>query len=364
MAGGMEAQDYLGARGTFDAQALGADGHAAVGADLECCADTPNIRPPRAARGGAQDGPLFLLGEVPSLFRGHTQFAMGFVGVAMESQSVDVCVGGFDLGNLFAGEIGGEPGLPELVLALDFALGLRRWGIKEADVVELERPAELGQRVGILGEKDGVIIDVDLQRSSVGQESGGEEIEIGQEEFSAIEFGTDEHAGTIVEHIEHGKVQRAEREPAMGGSVQLPEFADLGALPAAHWGVRAFGRSRMRIIILNRPAADLSAVQLEGEQSQDFRGGEAVRARRGAIQAFSEEVLDRLGPIGGVVTTRGSRDPQPLFLSRAGAEVIGKERIEAAGGQPELFGGFGGSQAAPPEGGQHMPDERRCVAIG
>ena len=77
MAGGMETEDYLGARGAFDAQALSADRHAAVGADLEGCAETPNIRPPRAARGGAQDGALFLLGEFPGLFRGHTQFAVG-----------------------------------------------------------------------------------------------------------------------------------------------------------------------------------------------------------------------------------------------------------------------------------------------
>ena len=289
---------------------------------------------------------------------------MGFVGVAMESQSVDVWVGGFDLGNLFAGEIGREPALPELVLALDFALGLRRWSIKEADVVELERPAELGQRVGILREEHGVIIDVDLQRSAVDEESGGEEIEIGQEEFSAIEFGTDKHAATIVEHIEHGKVQRAGREPAMGRSVQLPEFADLGALPAAHWGVRAFGRSRMGITLFNRPAADLCAVELEGVQSEGFGGGEAVRARWGAIQAFFEEVGDRFGPSGGVVTPRGSRDPQPFLLSCAGAEVIGGERIEAAGGQAELVGGFGGRQGVLPEGSQHMADKGRCVAIG
>ena len=204
----------------------------------------------------------------------------------MKSQSVDVWVGGFDFGNLFAGEIGREPALPELVLALDFALGLRRWSIKEADVVELERPAELGQRVGILREEQGMIIDVDLQRSAVDEESGGEEIEIGQEEFSAIEFGTDKDAATILEHIEHGKVQGAGREPAMGRSVQLPEFADLGALPAAHGCVGAFGRSRMRITLFNRPAADLGAVQLEGVQSEGFGGGEAVRARWGASQAF------------------------------------------------------------------------------
>jgi len=105
---GMEAQHYPGARGTFEPEALGADGNAAIGADLERSADTPNIRPPRAARGGAQDGALFLLGEFPGLLRGHAQFAMDFVGVVMESQSIDVWVGGFDVGNVLTGEIGGS----------------------------------------------------------------------------------------------------------------------------------------------------------------------------------------------------------------------------------------------------------------
>src|ERR1035438_9578594 len=91
-------------------------------------------------------------------------------------------------------------------------------------------------------------------------------------------------------------------------------------------------------------------------------GGEAVRARWGAIQAFFEEVGDRFGPSGGVVTPRGSRDPQPFLLSCAGAEVIGGERIEAAGGQAELVGGFGGRQGVLPEGSQHMADKGRCVA--
>jgi hypothetical protein len=90
--GGMETEDYLRARATFDAQALGADGNAAVGADFECRANTPYIRPPRAARGRAQDRPLFLFGKITGLFRSPAQFAMGFVGVAMESQSVDVWV--------------------------------------------------------------------------------------------------------------------------------------------------------------------------------------------------------------------------------------------------------------------------------
>ena len=106
MAGRMEAEDYLCARGMFDAQALGSYRNPAVGADLERCAKAPNIRPPRAAWSWAQDGPFFFLGELPGLLRGHAQFAMGFVGIVVESQRVNVWVGGFDLGDLFAGEIG------------------------------------------------------------------------------------------------------------------------------------------------------------------------------------------------------------------------------------------------------------------
>ena len=143
----------------------------------------------------------------------------------------------------------------------------------------------------------------------------------------------------------------------MGRSVQLPEFADLGALPTPHWGMWAFGRSRVRMAILNRPAAHLSAVELEGVQSQGFGSGEAVRARRGASQAFLEEIGNRLGPSGGVVTPRGSREPQARFLFCAGAEVTGGERIEATVAQTELFGGFGGRQGVVAERIQHMPDE-------
>jgi hypothetical protein len=129
----------------------------------------------------------------------------------------------------------------------------------------------------------------------------------------------------------------------MGRSVQLPEFADLGALPAAHWGVRALGGSGMRITLFNRPATDLGAVELEGVESEGFGSGEAVRARWGAIQAFFEKVGDRLGPSGSMVTPRGCGEPPPRLFSGAGPEVIGKERIEAAPGEAELLGDFDGS---------------------
>ena len=146
----------------------------------------------------------------------HAQFAMGFVTIAMEPQSLDVGVGSFHVGDLFAGEIGGKSALPELVLTFDLSFGLGRRGIKEADVVELEGPAQLGERVRILSEEDAVIIDVDLQRSPVEKKGRRQEIQVGQQKFSIIEFGTDEQATAIIEHVEHGKVHGGGGKPVMG----------------------------------------------------------------------------------------------------------------------------------------------------
>jgi len=150
----------------------------------------------------------------------------------------------------------------------------------------------------------------------------------------------------------------------MGRSVQLPELADLGALPAPDRGAWTFGRGGMCAAMLDGPAADLGAVELEGEQSQGFRGGEAVRARRGAGQAFLEEVGDRFGPGGGVVTTGDSRNPLLLALSGARTNIGSEEHVEAAAGDVELLGGFSGRQGVLSEGGQDVPNESRRVAVG
>ena len=125
----------------------------------------------------------------------------------------------------------------------------------------------------------------------------------------------------------------------------------------------AFGRIGLDQAILNGPAADLGAVELEGVQAQGLGGGEAVRARRGADQAFFEQVGDQLGPRDGVVATRDSRYPQMGFLWCAGPQVNGGERIEGTAGHIELLGSFGGRQGMLPEGSQQMPDEGRRVAI-
>ena len=110
--------------------------------------DTFPAKHKRATRGWAQHGTFFFLGLVPRALRGLVQFAMDFVGAAMESQVVDVRIGAGDFGDLLAGEGGGESSLPELMFAFDFAFGLGRGGIQEADVIELERPSQLGSASG------------------------------------------------------------------------------------------------------------------------------------------------------------------------------------------------------------------------
>jgi len=173
-------------------------------------------------RGWPEHRTFLLLGRVPSLLGSEFDFAVSLVGIAMEAQSVHVRVGLLDIRDLLTGEIGWKPLLPELVFAFNFALCLRGWGVKETNLIEPECRAELGQSVRGLGEENGVVIDVELERPAVGQECCGEEIQVGKKEFTFIEFGAHEEAAAIVEHVEHREVERTEWEPSVRGGVELP----------------------------------------------------------------------------------------------------------------------------------------------
>ena len=84
MAGGMETQDYFGAWRTLDAEALLPDGNSAIGADPQSGPEAPNIGPPGALGGWAQDGPFLSLCDLPGPLRGHLELTVSFVGVVME----------------------------------------------------------------------------------------------------------------------------------------------------------------------------------------------------------------------------------------------------------------------------------------
>ena len=95
----------------------------------------------------------------------------------------------------------------------------------------------------------------------------------------------------------------------------MPEFADLGALPAADGSENALGREAMSQIIFDGPTADLGAVEWESVEAQGFGSGEAVGARRIAVQTFFEKVEDGLRPGFGVIAAgRMGRPEMRLFF--------------------------------------------------
>jgi len=363
VAGGMEAKNHLGLGWFFEAQALRADRHATVAADLDDRAHAPHVIPPGATGCGPQDGAFFFFGLIPGSLRGLAQFAMDFMGVAMRPERGDLRIGRCDFGNLFTGEVGGEAALPELMFAFDFAFGLGRWGIPETDVIKLECPAQLGQGVRIVGEKETVVIDVDLEWATVGQESGGEKIEVGEQQFAFVDLRAGEQAAAIVQHVEHGEGKLGVRKPAVRRGVELPEFTDLRALPAAHRGQDFLGRDGMGELVCQRPAADLSAVEFEGVQAEGFGSGEAVRTRGRAGQPFFEQVQDGLRPSGGVIAPGSARRPEGWLFASTRGVVSGGDRVEPAAGEAELAGGLGDTHRVLPESFEHMADERGSVAM-
>lgn len=364
VARGVMTKDEFGFWGRLDAEALRADGAATVVVDFDDGALAPDEGPPRTTWDGTQDGTFFFFGGVPGLLGFHLEFAVKFMLVAMATQVGDVRIGLGEIGDVFAGEKGGEPVLPELVFPFDFAFGLRRGGVAEGDAVEVEGLAELGQGVGGVGEEEGMEVHVEFQRQAVFEEGGGEEVVIGQEVFVLVEFGAGEEAAAIVEHVEHGEESFAGREPAVGRGIELPEFADLGALPAADGGgglALGFG---MGELIFAGPTADLSAVHFEIAEAQDFAGGEAVVGGRGGSQTFAQEREDFGWPLRSMVAAGVAREPKGFLMVSASAQIIGVEFVETTAGEFEFGGRSVGVELLRAEAGQDVTDQRHGETMG
>jgi hypothetical protein len=145
MAGRVMAEDDFGTWRDMDAEELGADGDAAVGADFDVGALTPHKRPPRALGDWTQNGTFLFEGEVPGLLGLHFEFPVDFVLVAMEAQLMDMGIGLVEVGDLFTGKVSRETILPEEVSALNFAFGLRSGSVAKGDAVEVKGTAQLGE---------------------------------------------------------------------------------------------------------------------------------------------------------------------------------------------------------------------------
>ena len=75
--------------------------------------------------------------------------------------------------------------------------------------------ASTGERVRGVGEKEGVVIDVEGEREAVGEENTGEEIEVSGESFGVVKTGAGVEAGGVVEDVEESR--RVASATASGG---------------------------------------------------------------------------------------------------------------------------------------------------
>jgi hypothetical protein len=164
------------------------------------------------------------------------EFAMEFMLIAMEAQVGDVRIGLSEIGNIFAGEVGGEAVLPALMFAFDFAFGLGRGCVEEAHAMEAPGLAELGQGVGNLGEEEGVEVHVEFEGQAAFEKGGGKEVEVSREVFVFVEFGAGEETAAIVEPIEHGEKSFAGRKPAVGARRRAARVRRSESVASGGWG--------------------------------------------------------------------------------------------------------------------------------
>ena len=264
---------------------------------------------------------------------------------------------------LLTGVVGRQAPLPEEVTPFDFAFGLWGWSVTEADTVEVQSSAQLGQGVGVMGEEQAMEIDIDFQGQAIGDEGGGQEIEISQEDFAFIDFGAGEDAAAIIEHVEHGKEPGAVGEPRMGRSIQLPEFADLAALPTFNRSRRAEVGPGVGEFVFHGPATNLGTIELVLAQSEHLAGSEAVGGRGVTAQALAQEGLHFRWPDRRVIATRNAGRPEGLWVVSTNAQVISVEFVEPSTGKTQPFSRALGLEFFGPEGSQDVTNQRCSTAI-
>ena len=278
--------------------ALEADGDFAVVANAHAGSLTPDVRPPRTGGNGTEDGAFFGQGLVPGGVGCGAQFAVDFVLVDVGQQWVEQEVGPGEFQDAVGGQERGQAFLPVVVAAFDFAFGLRRGRVAQVHAVEVERFTELGERVGDVGEEEGVVVHVKGRGQAVGLEDAGEEIQVGQQGFAFVEACADIVARGVIQKVEQGLFVGAVGEEGVRCGVVLPKGAGVAGLPAFDGFGAGLRAGVGREVFCEGPAADAGAVGFEVETAEQFAGGGAVGRGRFGGKEFGEQRGDFGRPVG------------------------------------------------------------------
>lgn len=153
-------------------------------------------------------------------------------------------------------------------------------------------------------------------------------------------------------------------EPGMGRGIELPEGAQLEALPSAGGGRRPGRNGRVRQVVGEGPAADGGRIEIEAKAAEEFGGDEAIRCGWADAQQLAHERLDFRRPFLCVVAPRGAGDPIGFATFGAGAKIIGVKLVEAGASEFEATGRLGGVKLLATEGSKDFANQRSAVAVG
>ena len=207
---------------------------------------------------------------------GLAEFAMDFMLVGVGSELVEQLVGTGEFGKAVGRQERDEAFLPVVVTAFDFAFGLRGWGVAELDAVEVQGRAKLGEGVGVVGVKEGVVVHIEGQREAVRLQGAGEEVEVGEQGFSGVEARAGVEAGGIVEDFQEDLLVGRAGQEGVGGGVVLPEGAVVADLPAFNGLGSGFVAGVGSKLVCDGPAADTGPIGLEMEAAVEFAGDGTV----------------------------------------------------------------------------------------
>lgn len=359
----VKAVDEAGAGRPTGWESLGTDWNAAVGSDSDGSTLAPDVRPPRAAGHRTENGTAFTKRSLGGGVRGHRDLAVTFGTVAMLTEILEQRVGGLRGDDLLCGEEAGEAALPVEVEALDFALGLGRMGIAEADAVEVERGSELGEGVRVLGKEEAVAIDIKFEREAMLTKGGRKEVEVGEEIFRVVQAGTGAEPGAIVDEVqERIKASVVVKEPRVWRGIELPEGTEFEGLPAASGGFGAWPRDIMGEAVGEGPATNARRIDLKLKAAKKLRGDEAIGGGRPGAEELAGERDDRLGPHARTIAAGETGGPLRGGVGGASAQEVGVELVEAGAADAEALSGKGGREAALAEGGEYLADQGSAEA--
>jgi hypothetical protein len=246
-------------------------------------------------------GAFFGEGFVPRGVGGQAGGAADVVLVVPVQLELEELIGGFEIGDAFVGQEGDEAFLKGVEAAFDFALGLGVRGDAMGDAQGGEGALELGMGVEAVGggamAKERETVGVEGDGRAVFFDGSAQVAEVAPSGVAGDESAGDDFAGVIVGGEDEGGIDLG-RPPRMGRGIVLPEFADVGALPAA----AGLGAGRLRGDMLGEVLLDVmgdgGAGTVEVPAASQFVGQEGEVEGLAVWEDVGQEIMSGLRPRG------------------------------------------------------------------